>query len=51
MYTSQAKDEFTEVLVCRNQQRAVFVRSAQDRVVVDAWTQLGDVEHLMTIAS
>ena len=49
MYSSQAEDELTEVLVCRNQQRTVFIRPAQDRVIVDAWTQLGDVEHLMTI--
>ena len=49
MYSSQAEDELTEVLVCPNQQRIVFVRPAQDRVIVDAWTQLDDVEHLMTI--
>ena len=51
MYTSQTKDELAEVLVSGDQQRAVFVRSAQDRVVVDAGAQFRDVEHLMAITS
>ena len=48
--SSHTKDELAEILVRRDQQRAMLIRSTQDRFVIDAWTQLGDVEHLMTIA-
>ena len=51
MYSSQTKDELAKVLVRRDQQRAMLIRSTQDRFVIDTWTQLGDVEHLMTITS
>ena len=45
------KHELTEVLVCRQQNRAVAIGQLEHSFICDAWARFGDVQTFMPVTS